>query len=93
MLLKEHAQKIRKNATDVVEAVRKTSGELSDFMDQINDALREITVLQVICLYELVYYIYFYFTILKSKGKLLSQDRSGVLIMQNNYLMTYLRGT
>ena len=70
MLLKEHAQKIRKNATDVVEAVRKTSEELSDFMDQINDALREITVLQVICLYELVYYIYFYFTILKSKGKL-----------------------
>jgi hypothetical protein len=76
MLLKEHAQKIRKNATDVVEAVQKTSEELSDFMDQINDALREITVLQVICLYLLVYYIYFYLTILKSKGKLLSQDRS-----------------
>jgi hypothetical protein len=93
MLLKEQAQKIRKNATDVVEAVRKTSEELSDFIDQINDALREITVLQVICLYELVYYIYFYFAILKSKGKLLSQGRSGVLTMQNNYLMTYLRGT
>ena len=52
MMLKEYAQKIRKNATDVVEAVRKTSEELSDFMDQINDALREITVLQVIRLYE-----------------------------------------
>ena len=93
MLLKEQAQKIRKNATDAAEAVRKTSEELSDFIDQINDALREITVLQVICLYELVYYIYFYFAILKSKGKLLSQGRSGVLTMQNNYLMTYLRGT
>ena len=52
MMLKEYAQKIRKNATDVVEAVQKTSEELSDFMNQINDALREITVLQVIRLYE-----------------------------------------
>jgi methyl-accepting chemotaxis protein len=47
-LLKELAQEVRKNATDVIEAVRKASEEFSNVRNQTNDALKQITILQVI---------------------------------------------
>jgi hypothetical protein len=47
-LLKELAQEVRRNATDVIEAVRKASEEFSNVMNQTKDALKQITILQVI---------------------------------------------
>jgi hypothetical protein len=48
LLLKELAQEVRRNATDVIEAVHKASEEFSNVMNQTKDALKQITILQVI---------------------------------------------
>ena len=45
--MKDLAEEVRKNATDVIEAVYKTSEDFSSVMDQIKDALKQITILQV----------------------------------------------
>ena len=48
MWLQDVAEEVRKNATEVTEAVYKTSEDFSSVMDQIKDSLKNITVLQVI---------------------------------------------
>ncbi|CAB4013398.1 Hypothetical predicted protein, partial [Paramuricea clavata] len=46
LLLKELAQEVRRNATDVIESVYKASEEFSNVMNQTKDALKQITILQ-----------------------------------------------
>ena len=50
MWLQDVAEEVRKNATEVTEAVYKTCEDFSSVMDQIKDSLKNITVLQVIFL-------------------------------------------